>query len=82
MARRICKASCGCQYQLPKSDAGVVDPNKIAIEYTPGGSGTPQALPRVNDASACGPTGCPATCTAVQSDSNPKVEILLGCLGS
>lgn len=87
----------GCQYQLPQTDAGLIDPNKITIEYTPGGTGTPQALQRVNDANACGPSGgwyydnnsnptsihlCPVTCTVVQADSNPKVDILLGCQGS
>jgi hypothetical protein len=87
----------GCQYQLPASDAGLIDPNKVVVEYSPGGAPPPQQLQRVNDATACGPQGgwyydnntnpttitlCPATCTVVSADSSPKLDILLGCLGS
>jgi hypothetical protein len=94
--KTIQQTAVGCQYQLPKTDAGVIDPAKVNVEYTPAG-GAPNKLGRVNDAASCGPQGgwyydnnanpsiitlCPATCTLVQSDPNPKVEILLGCLGS
>jgi hypothetical protein len=87
----------GCQYQVPQTDAGLIDPAKVMVEYTPGSSGSPQELTRVNDASQCGPQGgwyydnnanpssitlCPATCSVIQADAKPKVDILLGCLGS
>jgi hypothetical protein len=94
--KTIQQTAVGCQYQLPTTDAGLIDPAKVNVEYTPSG-GTPTQLGRVNDAGSCGPQGgwyydnnanpttiilCPATCALVQSDPNPKVEILLGCQGS
>jgi len=92
----IQQSAVGCQYGMPKSDAGIVDPDKIEVQFTPGG-GSPQKLPRVNNAAACGtadgwyydnntsPTTillCPATCTKVTNDPNVKIDIVLGCLGS
>jgi hypothetical protein len=95
--KAIQNVAIGCQYQLPQTDAGVIDPAKVTVQYTPGGTGVPQKLQRVNDASQCGPQGgwyydnntnpttitlCPATCTVVTADASPKVDILLGCQGS
>ncbi|MBK8999107.1 MAG: VWA domain-containing protein [Myxococcales bacterium] len=92
----IQQSAVGCQYGMPTSDAGIIDPDKIEVQYTPGG-GSPQKLPRVNNAAACGtadgwyydnntsPTTillCPASCTKVTGDPNAKIDIVLGCLGS
>ncbi len=93
----IQQSAIGCQYNMPKADGGVVDPAKVNVQYTPGGGGAPQPINKVNDLSQCGPPGgwyydnnqnpttinlCPATCTAVQSDNQAKIDVLLGCLGS
>jgi hypothetical protein len=86
----------GCEYVMPTTTQGTIDPNKVQVEFTSGG-GNPQTIGRVANAAACGPNGgwyydnpanpkliklCPTTCTAVQADSKGKVEINLGCLGS
>ncbi len=87
----------GCEYVMPTTTKGVIDPNKVTVTFTPGAGGSPQTIGRVANAAACGPNGgwyydnpaapkliklCPTTCTAVQADSKAKVEINLGCLGS
>ena len=93
----IQQTAIGCQYTIPDTDAGVIDPDKVIVEYTPGSGGPAQQLTRVNDASQCGAGGgwhydnnanpklivlCPATCTAVSADQNAGIQIALGCLGS
>ena len=85
----------GCQYNMPSADAGVIDPDKVKVEYTPGSGGAPQELARANDAASCGPGGgwyynnnanptlillCPATCNAVKADQKAGIQIALGCL--
>jgi hypothetical protein len=92
----IQKKTLGCEYQMPKTDAGIVDPNQVEIEITPS-SGPKKTINKLTGAAQCGsgdgfyydnnsaPTKillCPATCNAVQADTNPKVNISLGCLGS
>jgi hypothetical protein len=82
---------------MPTTDAGIIDPNKVNVEYTPGGTKTAQRLPKVSGAGACGnsagwyydnnqtPTTitlCKASCDTVQADSGAKVAVNLGCLGS
>ena len=94
--KQIQQSAVGCSFQMPASDAGIIDPDKVTVQYTPGGTPPPQDLTRVNDLAACVPNGwyydnntaptiinlCPDTCTTVQADPNAKVEVLLGCLGS
>ncbi|MFT3770296.1 MAG: hypothetical protein QM820_33125 [Minicystis sp.] len=86
--------SLACEFAMPTaSGGGAVDPNNVAMQYTPMG-GAPVAVPRVNDASQCAGDGwyydnntaptklllCPTTCTTVQSAQGGKVDILVGCL--
>ncbi len=85
----------GCTFGMPKSDAGIIEPSKVKVLYTPG-SGAPSALPKVNDKTACSGPGwfydnnanpttielCPGSCTTIQADPNGKIDIELGCLGS
>jgi hypothetical protein len=93
----IQQTAIGCQYTLPTSDAGLVDPDKVNVQYTPGAGGPAQKLPRFNDQASCGTSDgwyydnnanptlillCPATCTKVTADPDAKIEIALGCLGS
>src|SRR5262249_7092016 len=88
--------SIGCEFLMPtSSDAGVVDPTKILLEYT-ATSGAAEGVPRTTDATTCtgdayyfdnntSPTKvqlCPSLCTKVQSDPGAIVNMLLGCAGS
>lgn len=92
----IRKKTLGCEYKMPTTDAGIIDPNKVELEWTPT-NGSPSVIKRVTDATQCGtaegwyydnnaaPTKlllCPASCTTIQSDPTGKVDISLGCLGS
>lgn len=95
--QNIQKTTLGCEYLMPTTSQGVIDPSKVQVTFTGGGGGNPQTIPPVANAAACTASGgwyydnpanpkliklCPATCTAVQADSNGKVNIDLGCLGS
>jgi hypothetical protein len=83
-----------CAYLLPKPMAGPVDIDKVNVDYTPGGAGTPQTIPRVSGKGACAdqdgwyyddpanPTQivmCDATCQLLTTDLDGEVEIELGC---
>ncbi len=87
-------AMLACEYKMPATDAGHVNPALVQVEYTPGGSTDTQSLPKKASAADCGsgpgwyydneqnPTKislCTASCTAAQNDQNGKVDILLGC---
>ncbi|HPB97849.1 MAG TPA: hypothetical protein PKW66_18145 [Polyangiaceae bacterium] len=90
--KKIQQNAIGCSYSLPTTDAGVVDLDQIAVQYTPGGTGTPIDLERVNAVGACKNNAwyydnasppnivlCPSTCAVVEKDDNPRVDILVGC---
>lgn len=95
--RAIQAAAVGCTYTIPQSDAGVVDPSTVRVEYLPGGQPPPTVLKRVTDAAGCaGVTGgfyydsntnptsiilCPTQCTVVQGDAKAKLNVLFGCQG-
>jgi hypothetical protein len=84
-----------CDFAMPTPDPGkTIDPTLVNVDYTPGGGGMKQTIGQVTNAGACGPKGgwyyddannptkitlCPATCTVVQADSMPKIDIALGC---
>ncbi|MEZ4226605.1 MAG: hypothetical protein R3B13_37000 [Polyangiaceae bacterium] len=86
-----------CDYTVPDPGGGqTLDPNKVNVDYLPGGNPPAQAIYRVDDLSKCkgGGSGgwyfdnnaaptkillCPATCTAVQSDANAKIDVKFGC---
>ncbi len=86
-----------CEFDIPTPDAGIIDPSKVQVQYTPGGTGTPVLYSPVADQAACAtsdgfyfddpmaPTKiflCPTTCTTVQADPDAKINVLFGCLGS
>jgi hypothetical protein len=86
----------GCNYAVPKtSDAGVVNPDIVKIEYLVGGLAPAKPLNRVLNAAACVADGwyydnnaapttiqfCPAACNAVLADSKAQINVLLGCQG-
>jgi hypothetical protein len=83
-----------CEYQMPKADGGTVNPALVTVTYTPGGTNTPQELPRKSSQAECAsgdgwyydnnqsPTKlimCPGTCTKLQNDDNGQIDVLLGC---
>jgi hypothetical protein len=82
-----------CTYGLPTPpDGETLDPNRIVVTYTPGGTGTQTSLTRVADAAACGADSwyidaggeislCPGTCTVVEADEAAAVKVLSGCAG-
>ena len=83
-----------CEYKMPETDAGKINPELVQVEYTPGGATEAQKVEQVDDLASCvggqgwyyddndNPTRlimCPGTCETLQNDENGKVQILLGC---
>lgn len=81
-----------CDYAMPTTDAGTVNPASILINFTDASGTSP--LGRVSDVGACGPSGgfyyddptsptrislCPASCDKVQGADQGSIEILLDC---
>ncbi|MCC6216338.1 MAG: VWA domain-containing protein [Polyangiaceae bacterium] len=85
-----------CEVPMPTPEAGVVDPDEVKLEFVSAPGALPQELPRVADATACAGGGwyydtpstptrlilCPATCTVAKAATQPRLNVLLGCLGS
>lgn len=84
----------GCEYQMPTTDAGTVNPELVHVGYTPGNSTQQQTIPRKRTAEDCDSSGgwvyddndnptklimCPATCETMQEDTKGKIAISLGC---
>jgi hypothetical protein len=88
-------AALGCNYKIPVPSVGQPDYTKVNVEYTPGGSTTPQIIPQVQDKSQCPSSGdawyyddpsnptqillCDATCNKLSMDSMGTVNVVLGC---
>lgn len=80
-----------CEYQIPEQVAGgEVDPFKVNILVTAGGSTEPVLVPYDPDCAASGwryddaasPTKillCPETCAQVRDDLESTLQVLLGC---
>lgn len=91
----IVKAASACSYAMPQPDAGVLDPSKVNLEFTPS-TGAPQTLKRGASAGNCAtgdwrydddvaPTRillCPTQCSTVAGDSGGKLDVVLGCTGA
>lgn len=91
----IQQSALGCEYTIPQPAMGMLDYDKVNVQYTPGGGGAPQVIPNVPDAASCDPvTGgwyydnpmaptkiilCDQTCGPVEVDPSGKIDILLGC---
>ena len=85
---KIRSGALGCEYILPTpgGDKGVLDPNSVEIEFTPGGNDPPSRFKRVDSLAECGTkTGgfyydnpkepkriilCPASCTDVKEGTD------------
>ncbi len=93
----IQKSAVSCQFSMPNSDAGLVDPTKVNVEYLVGGQPPALKLSKVTNSGQCGGAGgwyydnnttpttitlCPSTCSVVQTDALAKINVALGCLGS
>ncbi|MFT3766524.1 MAG: hypothetical protein QM820_13575 [Minicystis sp.] len=95
MATAVVQSSqLSCEYDIPPSpNMQTLDPTKVNVQYTPGGS-SPTSILNVPDPSGCGTKGgwyydnatsptkiimCPTTCTTLQADKNGKVDVLFGC---
>lgn len=83
-----------CEFAMPEPAPGeTIDPAKVNVQYTPGSGGNPSTIGQVSDAAACTSGGwyydnpaeptkivlCPDTCQAVQSDTEAKIRVVLGC---
>jgi len=84
-----------CVFAMPEGVPGKpLDPSKVNVNYTAGGTTDPQTIGQVVDEAACGASGgwfyddpanpaiitlCPSTCSAVQGDEAAKIEIIVGC---
>ena len=86
--------SCSFGVPAPRDPSKPIDPTKVNVNYTPGGTGMPQLVGGVASEADCGPNGgwyydnptaptriilCPATCATVQADRAPQVSIVMGC---
>ena len=82
---------------MPQTDAGIVNPSRIDVEYRLTPSGGAVRVSRVPSAADCTTAGgfyfdsntaptkvslCPSTCSSVQASPTSKVEVLVACLGS
>lgn len=85
----------GCEYAIPKTEAGTVDPNLVNVKFSPA-PGTDEIIKYVETKDKCDPTAggwyyddparptkilmCDATCKRMEgSPIGKKLEILLGC---
>jgi hypothetical protein len=81
-----------CSFPMPDPPAGVtLDPNKIAVNYTPGDNSGTVKYGQALDESQCQEDAffisadgltielCPETCTALQADPFAKVDVLFTC---
>jgi hypothetical protein len=88
-------SSLACQFAVPIPEAGLLDPSKVALTFTPG-NGPALTWGNVPSEAACAGdewyyddnvnpqiiTLCPSACTKAKADAAGKIEVLLGCQGS
>ena len=84
-----------CAYDIPAPPVGEeFDPNRVNVEYTPGGGGAPETIPNVGTLDRCtgdgwyytgdaaNPTGvelCPSSCARIEVDVEGRVDVAFGC---
>lgn len=86
-------ATLACDFALPQPEAGKeLDPKKVNVNYTPGGSSTAETLDYSPECTATqgwrydnadNPTRiqlCGDACTRAKADTSGKIELVLGCL--
>jgi hypothetical protein len=82
-----------CDFAIPATDAGTIDPKLVNVQYTPGNSAMPIVVPKAAGGAPCAGTGwvyddeanptrvvmCADTCGAVQRDRMATIKIVFGC---
>ena len=85
-----------CSYLIPPPPMGQMpDFGNLNVEYTPGGGGPSELMPKVANQAACPATGdawyydnpaaptqivlCKSACDKVKVDSTGSIHIVLGC---
>lgn len=83
-----------CVFTLPTPASGEIDPAKVNVQYSKGGSGSPETLVYVTNKEGCmGGSGwyyddpakptvavlCDATCKTVSADKAGRIDVALGC---
>ncbi len=86
-----------CEYTIPPSSLGAVDPLTLTVRYTEGTTGNTTDFSLLPGAAYCGATQgfyydnpiqpkivklCPASCSIVQNDSDAQLNIFYDCLGN
>lgn len=93
---RMDALGCEYNLPLPPPGAGVLDLDSVEVRFTPGANDPVIAIRKVTDVTACGDvTGgfyyddpvkpsrvvlCPASCKAVRSAPNARVDLHFGCI--
>ncbi|MGC4068998.1 MAG: hypothetical protein QM784_30995 [Polyangiaceae bacterium] len=92
--QQIQRSVVGCRFGLPQTDAGIVDPATLVVEWSTQTEPTPTRLSRVQAPADCGegwyadpeqPSEfvlCPKSCDLVQQKTRVRIDVLAGCLGS
>jgi hypothetical protein len=89
--QQIQRSIVGCRFTMPTTDAGLVDPNTFAVEWSSATEATPIRLPRLNSRDDCGEGWyaeqgefalCDKTCSLLQGNLQVRIDVLAGCLGS
>ncbi len=86
----IAGATVKCEFDIPDPPVGeTLDLDTVVVQYTPGGSGTPEIFYQVSGLSECAADRfyieddkiklCPEACTEVQADPAAKIDVLYGC---
>lgn len=87
----IAGAKLACEFELPTPPEGKeFDLGSVTVDYTKGGTTTPQNLKQVANAAACTPGSfyidqtrvylCPDACNSVQQDPDAKLDVLVDCV--
>jgi hypothetical protein len=92
--QQIQRIMTGCRFGMPTTDAGLVDPKTLVVEWSSPNDPVPTRIPYVGKQSDCGegwyedpdhPSQfalCPNTCNFVQGKARVNIDVLVGCLGS
>lgn len=79
-----------CEFTIPvPDDGGMIDPDTIEVDYTPGGVGAPQTFHQVVGLGDCAADAfyisgdtvflCPTACGVVQADATAQIDVRYGC---
>lgn len=79
-----------CEFTIPvPDDGGMIDPDTIEVDYTPGGAGMPQTFHQVVGPAECAADAfyisgdtvflCPQACELVQADATAQIDVRYGC---